>query len=728
MSSEDESEICENTLPIIKKIATNKVIDLIGKLKSLKSFAINACPFIVFKVSKELNNCLIHDSRDCEQIYTRSNGKDVYTLVFDSDEGEYKFYKIGKRKGVLHKDDDFQKIVRQSDLAEVLEQTEGSCIHIPPNNTHFKTPSGFHTKTFLRLADAIHSYNALDRISFWLQSHMINVQAVLVDNWSLSPIILQTQILLKKEIFFDCLSKHIDNDIEEAKKLIQKLVNRVTPGSTILIIVSVNASGSFSNKLLNLCRHFYPDYSFRIISIYQLPNINSSNDSALCQIKNKSITFFNESDCPYCKKGEVTHLIDSKYYYPKLDNESKINLKSKYIEAKNNNLIRESLDKLGSVEGVFCVHRDDPNDGITPRHHAYYVDVCPLIRCDNFVNELSVVMDNIVQSHIPAPDIVISPPHDAGKNLSNLICDHFGCNVIFTHNMNLEEKDKEVIKNASHICIIDDVLITGTRLNTFNRALREEIKPTFLKKVSYLIAVSRTESKKHYDSIRDALVSKHDWSAELYPVYQVYLPAWNEDDCPWCKELEIWSQFDSLFAPPEYYKKRIRQLNSRSNLGISNQPLARLDGIGDIYVGSSSPMAHSGSSEMVTLYNIAVALQMMRNDQDEKNRLERMLYRNNALNGGENGNFKRFSEPLIQACLLKNTKPNEWSSDIVSGINSLINSLHIRDTHIIILEILLFALRYSSNERIDVKTLTDVVEGYLNANDPIKELILQIGK
>ena len=98
MSSEDESEICENTLPIIKKIATNKVIDLIGKLKSLKSFAINACPFIVFKVSKELNNCLIHDSRDCEQIYTRSKEKMSILWFLTQMKVNISFIKLEKEK------------------------------------------------------------------------------------------------------------------------------------------------------------------------------------------------------------------------------------------------------------------------------------------------------------------------------------------------------------------------------------------------------------------------------------------------------------------------------------------------------------------------------------------------------------------------------------------------------------------------------------------------------
>jgi hypothetical protein len=86
--------------PIIKKIGTDRVIDLIGKLKSLKSSAINASAFIVFKVSCELNEHLIHDQRDCEQVFIRSNGKSFYTLIFDQSDGRYKFYKIENNRGV----------------------------------------------------------------------------------------------------------------------------------------------------------------------------------------------------------------------------------------------------------------------------------------------------------------------------------------------------------------------------------------------------------------------------------------------------------------------------------------------------------------------------------------------------------------------------------------------------------------------------------------------------
>jgi hypothetical protein len=710
--------------PIIKKIGTDRVIDLIGKLKSLKSSAINASAFIVFKVSCELNEHLIHDQRDCEQVFIRSNGKSFYTLIFDQSDGRYKFYKIENNRGVLNESRELQVLVCQRDLTEVLQQSKGGCIHNPPKNTHFKTPSGLHTKSFLRLADAIHSYNALDRISYWLQSSMINADAVLADNWSLSPIVLQGQIILNRILPFDCLSNHIDYDLEEAKKLIKNLINKIKPGAKILVVVSVNASGNFSSKLLNLCRDLHQGYQFESVSIYQLPNVIALPIETLCLIRNDAIEFFSESDCPYCKAGEITHLIDSRYYYPRIDEENKIKLKSKYIEAKNSNFIRTSLDQLGAIEGVFSVHKDDPNDGITPRHHAYYVDVLKLIEHQRFLDGYDEVLQLIFALDDRFPDVIICPPHEAGVCLSDRAKKYFGCNVIQTHDMKLNSKEMAAVKKARHICIVDDVLISGSRLATFNRALREDVKPSSLGRVSYVIAVSRTENESKFTSIRDALVIKHDWNAEIYFVYKIYLPTWEENQCPWCKELEVWEQCELPFSPPEYYRSRSLQLNSRSNTGILTRPFARLDGIDDIYVGASSPMANAGSSEMVALFNITVTLQMMRNEEDKSSRLERMLYRNNSLDGGMDGNFRRYSEPLIQACLLKNTRPNEWSSDIISsGINSLIDNFSDKNTHILILEVLIFLLRYSPRENVDIDKLKNALKDYLSNDDPVKDLL-----
>ena len=208
---------------VIKRVPSGGTFgDLDSRLKKLNS---NGVEFIVFKVDADIINHLEGDSKDRDQVVNRvGEGVDVYLLSLDTDFAEYKIYKVTRNACLCVNDDNLRNRIRHADFMDVLEQSGGECFHIAEEGTHYHTPSGMHTKAFLRLADAVHSFGRLDRISYWLLSKINKAEAVLIDNWSLSSIVLHSQNTLNKKIKFDCLHQHLNSNAEDACKVAEGLL------------------------------------------------------------------------------------------------------------------------------------------------------------------------------------------------------------------------------------------------------------------------------------------------------------------------------------------------------------------------------------------------------------------------------------------------------------------------------------------------------------------------
>lgn len=134
---------------------------------------------------------------------------------------------------------------------------------------------------------------------------------------------------------------------------------------------------------------------------------------------------------------------------------------------------------------------------------------------------------------------------------------------------------------------------------------------------------------------------------------------------------------------------------------------------------------------MPLLFKIAVLLQIMRFHEDTKKRLAKNFAINNALACAEGNNmFSRYSEPLIQVCLLRCTKPSDWASDMNTyAIPELIKKLDDKSAHVLLLEIM-FYLKYRpscESELID-KLEIDKLEKYFKeyTKDKIHDPALSI--
>ena len=313
---------------IIKKISGELLQSLIVRLKRIK--ITSDVESIVFKVDKAIKKHLEIDPQDREQILIRANGVDVYLLILNDNFSQSLFHINTESCRCVNKEK--LEEIRRADFLDILERFDGEGLHTAGNGMHYQTPSGKHTKAFLRLADVVHSFGQLDRISYWLLEKLNRVEAVLVDNWSLASIILYSQIRLQKEIRFDCLHQHLNSNKADAFKIVKKLLRDLKKDDHVLLFVSVNTSGEHYAALINMCKKERPDLKYISASAYQMPysgeDSSDSPDEIFCKLDNKTMLTYTQRDCLHCKNMEKDNIlyIDKRYYYPKRNKENPIML------------------------------------------------------------------------------------------------------------------------------------------------------------------------------------------------------------------------------------------------------------------------------------------------------------------------------------------------------------------------------------------------------------------
>ena len=83
----------------------------------------------------------------------------------------------------------------------------------------------------------------------------------------------------------------------------------------------------------------------------------------------------------------------------------------------------------------------------------------------------------------------------------------------------------KLVRKSKRVLVVDDVINSGSRLRSYNRALREEYG-TF-RSISILVGVARMQSRQELRDLKTALCDGHPWLAELQFVYEVVLPRWD---------------------------------------------------------------------------------------------------------------------------------------------------------------------------------------------------------
>jgi hypothetical protein len=257
--------------------------------------------------------------------------------------------------------------------------------------------------------------------------------------------------------------------------------------------------------------------------------------------------------------------IDRRTYFPLRIEQSKLNLKR--AEAAP---YREFFNSYRETN-LFCVHRDcyEQKGGCSRylRHHAIDLDVSCILTCEPFASKFS----ESVQKIDPAPELIITPPHQAGIAMAEiaqqlLASKGHTADVLIHPDLKFANGDPWHrrfcdIREGETVLVIDDVSVTGSRLARFAQSLRAL---QFEGQIHFRVGIARPESAKHWKKVCSQLRSRGTRNKHtVEAIHEVVLPNWHRKKCPWCTEQRFYTDaLSALQFFDETLSKRLSHLSA----------------------------------------------------------------------------------------------------------------------------------------------------------------------
>ena len=533
----------------------------------------------------------------------------------------------------------------------------------------YQAPSGKCTDKFLRVGNIQKNRQVLDAIFFWMLPHLKSCVAIVTDTWSISSIALNAARLLERhqtdlrcgiEMFseyiadirdyhhqsiIDNLNKHISNN-EECK---------------ILVLFSVVHSGESLNVSQQILESI-PTKNLAILAIYSLSD--NDNIDSLCS----GIDDFKVVD----QGQNVVITIDPSSYFPTI-----VGDKALKIRKPNSSPNKDFFDRYKGLKAI-RIHRNvyDLN-GKELRHHAFDIEVESLLDDSSFQNRFRNKLKELSKI-----SVVVVPRHLAGKRLGegacNIIAKTRGSTPELIVHDNLRpdelcEKKKEFLNNfdeQSEILILDDVSITGERLNTYQKSIRELNYPG---RIFYLVCVARPDNQMTWeDRIKKLRLRDNGSPHSVEFVEQIVLPDWRRSNCPWCLEYEWLSDLKKrknlqLNCADLVLNRRLLLEEVADNEGLIDEVLWIPNLERPKLTQGSIFIDHEKTFEADVIAAVAGAIQNMRYNTEEECRLINNFQQPRVLSPENySGPEPRFNDQILQLAVLRSTLPKElrrWDAE-----------------------------------------------------------------
>lgn len=304
-----------------------------------------------------------------------------------------------------------------------------------------------------------------------------------------------------------------------------------------------------------------------------------------------------------------------------------------------------------TLKDLLSVHKDDRHQ----RHHAFHIDVGRLLEHPAFRKKLNAKLDGFKVK----PDVIVTPSDAVSIRMGQIASERLKRPSIVVDSFrkleHLTEAERALVQGRRNFLVLDDVLVSGSRLSGLNTELRERTERPA--SVSFLVGLGRPSSIQEWRKHEIALTLRLPWGASLEAVEQFYLPNWDERYCPWCREYEFLQEIAKpLPETPPWLNSRMARLTERE-LGIRDEPLWLLAGISPPRLGHGSPVGPEGMSAIATVFAFASALQRLRTDSVSP--LKPHYPEFQVFDGR---NLRNYSEGLLRASIMRVVLPKEWGA------------------------------------------------------------------
>lgn len=566
--------------------------------------------------------------------------------------------------------------LRHDELSEIVRKSEA--IFNAGSNYTFRLPSRAFSNNFLRVGNIQTSRHNLDTLFFWMIPYLSGVNGILVDTWSISSIALNCSRLVARYnpkiqdgLKVEMRSSYVDGRAETKSQLLE-LIEHVSLGfnKPFLSIFSAAMTGrSMQNLISVLDSENYSRNLVRFLVLFRIGKngvkINGKSISELCNLSDRGLIEFSDLN----KSQETMIEIDRTTYFPVFVEEKEIKLTREVASA--NSLF---FKRYGSSNGI-RIHMDSTVGGQFYRHHGIYIDVLALIQHCQFKQQL----ETILKEYSEPPKMVIVPPHTAGEAFAEVVLSHFKnvggycpeilvhldlgypvSNDIETHDLQNMQKFHQKLKSfaaSDMIMILDDVLITGTRLLTYQKRLRDI---QYKGQIRYLVGVQRMPSKAKFKTLSSTLKQNNlGESHTLEYVESVQLPDWGSDDCPLCVEKDLLREIIKGESNhlSDWTNKRLQLLNKSTDSGLVDNVFLQFPDTSPLQLTINSFFAENGAPQSVVLGSVAAAIQEMREHEDPLERLDARGFPFRTVFAA--GDLDKYTDGILRASIMRSLIPEE---------------------------------------------------------------------
>lgn len=434
----------------------------------------------------------------------------------------------------------------QQDIAQVIRRPGTEL----PEHTglHYQGPNGDHYRAFSRPGFAARSVEELDRFAFWMMPFLEGKNCFLVDHSSMMLIPYHIGQYAREFGREESISvQSLRTYSEPLELLIGRLKStfgkiRSDAGA---ILISVNSSGRLArNHLLPAMKEVGFDDP-TCIAIARTPNAPDFSVKSLTTL-GMSFERSKPSDCEACKQGSVLVGVQNDSYLLKLA----AYVQSSRITKSDASSAADVVNRYRGI-GAFRTHVTHSSG----RHHAYYVDLIPMLNSDHFQQRLTEYLRAWSDTKI---DVIIHAMHPAGDHLASMVAKRLSVDYIIGSDesfRNLTDHEKSIILKARRVCVVDDVVVTGGRLLGYRNNLNDYRRRNDREdcELHCVVGVSRTTSSKAAQGIEDILGHSPS-SSRFLSVERLYLPCWDEAECSWCGELDLLEKLRSCKRLPSHVR------------------------------------------------------------------------------------------------------------------------------------------------------------------------------
>ncbi len=449
--------------------------------------------------------------------------------------------------------------IREHDVAEVVRRPGAELPKHP--GIHYQGPNGDHYKAFLRPGFAARSIEDLDRLAFWLAPLLIGRNCLLVDHWSMISIAYHVGRYLSElgdagAVRVESLRTY-DEDRDVLVGRLKRTFGTIESDAGA-VLVSVNSSGRLARDILLPTME---EAGFNSPIGVALTKTPSPSEFELCSLTILSDDFGRQApvECEACSHGNSTlvpiqhdsYLLDLAAYI------QRTTIKRRVAQPST-----EVVERYGGI-GAFRVHRTH-SDG---RHHAYFVDLMPILNCERFRQRLAEIVQSWRDVDI---DLIVHPDHAEAAQLAIMVAEELGVGQIIGSNegfRHLSSEKEATLIGARRICLVDDVVISGARVFGYRNALNSIRRRHQADRCELycLVGIARMRSEKALMGISD-IVHHSSASPRFLSVERLFLPSWDESECRWCAELRILDNLPLEIQERPLIRDRLQALRDPAGL------------------------------------------------------------------------------------------------------------------------------------------------------------------